>query len=182
MLESFIYFNEEYSEEILLTPLNHPNIEYKWQKIPLEINKKRYFIDTIGDIKNIQDNKLIKEFNGIIGFIDNNDNIISTIVFHDPLTLNKEEYQTIFNALTEIRNKSPKKLEYIINLLKDNDELFSITQSFVIKSRYDAKVLLKYKISLDDLSEFKSFLESISKDVINEKYPHLRPIKNQLIR
>ena len=180
MPKSFIEYNSDISEELLLTPLNHPMIIYKWGRIKLTINGKQHSIDIIGYPESIEEDKLIKQFDGTIGFRDTNGNIVSTIVFHDPLTINRKEYKEILTYLNNIGKDSSINLENIIELLKTKDDLNSEIEKFFVSGKYSSKILVKYKIALEDLNDFKSFMITILDDVINEKYEHLRPLKNLL--
>ncbi|WXG41534.1 MAG: hypothetical protein WED07_12340 [Candidatus Freyarchaeum deiterrae] len=193
-------FNETFENKILLTPLDHPSINYGWKQIELKIGNKTYTIESIGEIIHEKVKEIISPYNVDIGFVDEKNNIVTPIVFHDVLTANRDEYKAI---LSELRKKHgtkystvPKvekpikeridsiieiKIEDILIRLRDDEELHEFFIKYLNSHVFDENWSKKVKITKSKLEEVLTFIENNKKTIL-DKYPHLRPIVNMLRR
>lgn len=172
-LKLFDIYDEEIENDFLICPLKHPQIKYKWleEKIELKGNEK-YNITKIGDISGSV-NKLIKYKGSIVGFYDDNNNIVTPIVFHE-LNMDKEPYNSILRFLKK-RDKIPLHLNEFIKNFKDGDFQEKIIE-YVTKKN---KKLIESPFD-KNIDEILDYLKN-NRSSILKKYPHLRFLINIII-
>lgn len=160
-MDLFQSFKNQKSE-FLISPTNHPNIEYDWLYKKFK-NKEIIFI---GNIK-IENENIIKYNNLNVAFCDFNKNLVTPILFH-PLNLKKNEYYSIFNYLNELFNKKDEntKLNELIENLKENRNLIDpIIDYFYNKN---IKRLNEANVSVEDAENLIKWIKEEDLNILKE--------------
>lgn len=181
----FEIFNDSMQKRFLCSPLNHPNINYKWIEKDIMLENELYSIDFVGNIVDNIDIEIIEMENYRVGFFDKNQNFVTPILFH-PLNLKKTEYQKLFQRI--------KDLSELKMVFKDKLEISSKNKSLIDEMKFNQNLLLdivKYLtnnkfdfsnydyITPEDLENMINLIKT-NKDTICKEYPHLLLIVNSL--
>lgn len=172
-LKIFDIYNEKIENDFLICPIKHPQIKYKWLEEAIRLKRdETYNIIKIGDISG-SFTKLIKYKGSIVGFYDDNNNIVTPIVFHE-LNINKEPQKSILRFLKE-KDKMPLHLNEFIKNLKDADFREKIIEYAIKKD----KKLIEPPFD-GNIDEILDYLKN-NRSSILKKHPHLRCLINIMI-
>jgi len=171
-LNLFPIYKEEMNNEILICPLKHPLINYKWSKMSITLEEGGSAdVPTIGEIsRKVQGSSIIYLKDSPVGFKDDNNNIVTQVLLHESNII-KEPYQSIKKCLTEERELD---LEQFVKKLEEDEFSNKIIRYIFEKDKSKLKGTI-VKNNIDDLlNQLKN------KNELVKKYPYLKVIMNAL--
>lgn len=171
----FAEYSEDFANTFLLTPIGHPGIEYGWCTSKVVIDDREFELELIGEIPDDTINK-IYFFDTVVGFRDDNGNIVSHIVFH-PLTIWREPYTRILNHLKQ------EKIDItgLIERIRTDDNLLNeLILPYAFGSPYDKFLEERFDASDNELKELKNYIIK-NKETVLKEYPHLRVVVNAFL-
>lgn len=171
----FAEYSEDFANACLMTPIGHPNIEYGWCTSKVVIDDREFELELVGEVPDDIINK-IYFFDTVVGFRDDNGNIVSHIVFH-PLTIWREPYRQILNHLKQ----GKPDITILIERIRTDDNLLNeLILPYAFESPY-AKILEeRFNTSEDELKELKNYIIE-NKEIVLKEYPHLRVVVNAFL-
>jgi len=171
-LNLFPIYKEDFNNEILICPLKHPLIKYKWSKMSITLDNSRYDIPTIGEIsEKVESSSIIYLEDLPVGFRDHNNNTVTQVLLHES-NIDKEPYKSIKKCLTE---EVEAGLEQFVNKLKD-DEFSNNVLRYIFEKDKSRLKGTGFGKNIDDLlNQLKK-----NKDRLEKEYSYLRFIINAL--
>lgn len=179
-MELFRVFNENMKREFLNSPLNHPNIEYKWIKKDIKINVKPYELIYIGKIIDDGNIEIINFKDAEIGFIDKNKNFVTPILLH-PINLKKTGYNSVCNKIKKFvpgKDGIPENIKKLIDRLDEDVPLYMDILKYIRTNKFEFPEE-NMAPNKKDVDELISFLNKDRKEILND-FPHLKLMMNIL--
>lgn len=183
-MKLFKIFDNKTKKDLLIAPLNHPNINYKWIEKKININGNSFEIIHIGTIIDDGSINITKINDEEIGFFDKNNNFVTTILLHN-INLKKEGYKYLYEAiLEEYKNikdggydKTPLDIKNLIYRLDDDVPFYMDVLKYIRTNKFEFPE--ENDLDQNDIDELISYVDDHKKDILND-YPHLKLMVNIL--
>lgn len=183
-MEILKVFDENIKNEFLNSPLNHPNISYDWYSKRINLENKSYEIIYIGKLIDDGSIEVINFNNAELGFIDENKNIVTHILFH-PLNLRKPGYKNLYDAIKQslkMDKEEPeqtisKDIHEMINCLDEDVPFYMDLLKYIRTNNFDFPSDIPYK--KNDIDNLINFVQ-LEKATIIKEFPHLKLMMNIL--
>lgn len=187
-MEIFRVYNDDIKLETLYAPLKHPNIKYDWIEKDIKIENRTQKIIFVGSIIDDGQVNLIEDDGIELGFYDHNQNLVTTILFHN-LNLKKQGYKELLDKINYHKLKTgfdKEKIDFEIDsrmkkLIKDLDDNVTFYMDVIAYIR-NGNFKFNYEIqySKEEIDKLIYLIRDIGED-LSLKYPHLKLIINILV-